>query len=517
MGSILTTVGRAKLASATPENQLNITHVAVGDGNGGYPPLTPSMTSLSNEKWRGAASLPIRSTDQNVIIFEGFIPGNVGGFFVREVGIFDSDGDMIAIGQTAVVEKPDPSGGSPVTLSVRLHVSLDNASDVQLIYNDSPDIDHAGLGNRDAENSHPALSISTQPLPNLSQLASNVQGILALLDTAATKKAQTSVSDKTTGAAMLNGAHGLGGKSVVSANWNGITASGFYTNSNSSQGELPIAAEDLSLIHVETESNAAQICMRTLSSAPRTWRRSRNGLTWGAWVEIADDGYKIVTDANMAMKTGMYSMPASLGALNSPVPGQSGTLSVIQGGAGDAYITQAWTQSNETDEERVFVRHKRLVGWTAWVELYHSGNNDEVGSIKYFITTVTPKGRYIKANGAAISRAAYSDLFAKVGTFWGAGNGSTTFNVPDLRGEFIRTWDDGRGVDASRSFGSFQSDEFKSHSHQLNTTGVIEGSPVGPSFNALHAGSGKISSGTTAVGGTETRPRNVALIAWIRY
>lgn len=77
------------------------------------------------------------------------------------------------------------------------------------------------------------------------------------------------------------------------------------------------------------------------------------------------------------------------------------------------------------------------------------------GAVMHFAKNSPPAG-WLKANGAAISRTAYADLFAAIGTTFGAGDGSTTFNLPDLRGEFLRSWADGRGVDTGRAFGSFQ-------------------------------------------------------------
>jgi phage-related tail fiber protein len=77
------------------------------------------------------------------------------------------------------------------------------------------------------------------------------------------------------------------------------------------------------------------------------------------------------------------------------------------------------------------------------------------GSVIWFAANTAPTG-YLKANGAAVSRTTYAALFTAIGTTYGAGNGSTTFNLPDLRGEFIRGWDDGRGVDSGRAFGSAQ-------------------------------------------------------------
>jgi phage-related tail fiber protein len=77
------------------------------------------------------------------------------------------------------------------------------------------------------------------------------------------------------------------------------------------------------------------------------------------------------------------------------------------------------------------------------------------GTIHYFAGASAPAG-YLRADGSAMSRTAYAALFAAIGTTFGVGDGSTTFNLPDLRGEFIRGWDDGREVDAGRTFGSRQ-------------------------------------------------------------
>lgn len=89
------------------------------------------------------------------------------------------------------------------------------------------------------------------------------------------------------------------------------------------------------------------------------------------------------------------------------------------------------------------------------------------GMICWFARNSAPTG-FLKANGAAVSRTTYAALYAAIGTTFGAGDGTTTFNVPDLRGEFIRGWDDGRGVDTGRVFGSAQTDEFQSHTHSVD-------------------------------------------------
>lgn len=78
-----------------------------------------------------------------------------------------------------------------------------------------------------------------------------------------------------------------------------------------------------------------------------------------------------------------------------------------------------------------------------------------VGRLEIFAVQSAPPG-YLQCNGATASRDTFSDLFAAIGTTFGAGNGTTTFTLPDTRGMFIRGWDNGRGIDTGRAFGSRQ-------------------------------------------------------------
>ncbi|WP_288080615.1 phage tail protein [Pseudomonas sp.] len=152
---------------------------------------------------------------------------------------------------------------------------------------------------------------------------------------------------------------------------------------------------------------------------------------------------------------------------------------------------------------------------TVEVICYSSAGNNS-GMVGYFARNSAPSG-WLKANGAAVSRTTYAALFSAIGTTFGAGNGSTTFNLPDLRGEFVRGWDDGRGVDSGRAFGSAQLDELKSHQHDLPAD-IIGGADRQSLM--VSAGSDEGFSGTNlsaASGGTETRPRNIALLACIKY
>lgn len=141
------------------------------------------------------------------------------------------------------------------------------------------------------------------------------------------------------------------------------------------------------------------------------------------------------------------------------------------------------------------------------------------GMIMYYTARNAPAG-WLACNGQAVSRTTYSELFAVIGTTFGVGDQTTTFNLPDLRGEFIRGWDDSRGIDPSRGFGSYQSDEFKSHNHLVKEGSVNPRWPTdqsevivsGDDFTRLVS----YQSTTTATGGSETRPRNIAFLPCIK-
>lgn len=134
----------------------------------------------------------------------------------------------------------------------------------------------------------------------------------------------------------------------------------------------------------------------------------------------------------------------------------------------------------------------------------------KAGDFKMHPVNSVPAG-WLECNGAAISRNAYAALFLAIGTNYGVGDGVNTFNLPDLRGEFVRGFDNGRGVDAGRVFGSFQIDMFKAHTH----TAKEQSSPL---WSASGGSSARAADGeTSATGGTETRPRNVAFLPCIKY
>lgn len=150
----------------------------------------------------------------------------------------------------------------------------------------------------------------------------------------------------------------------------------------------------------------------------------------------------------------------------------------------------------------------------------------EIGTVSAFAMPTAPEG-WLVCDGSAVSRTDYADLFATIGTVWGRGDQLTTFNLPDLRGEFVRGFDDDRGVDEGRVFASVQQDALAEHYHlegyasSAASHAASYGSEIGGKTRQTTDGNGmdfndhaktsgpRISD--ASIGGNETRPRNVAM------
>lgn len=224
-------------------------------------------------------------------------------------------------------------------------------------------------------------------------------------------------------------------------------------------------------------------------------------------------------------------------------------------------LPNAKSDDPNSDSSEILATTKALKAAIAQLE------DNDVGKVSFYDLDAPPP-RYMRANGAAVSRTVYARLFAKIGTRHGAGDGLTTFNLPDVRGLFIRSLDDGRNLDPGRVLGSIQADEIRSHSHGASsagagahshsassdaqgehTHGVKEGQEIGivdPGGEVLSSGddmttrvnnySTSTSAGNhshnisvvgvgdhlhaitvNATGGSETRPQNIAFNAFIKY
>lgn len=243
----------------------------------------------------------------------------------------------------------------------------------------------------------------------------------------------------------------------------------------------------------------------------------------------------VITDFDAVTIGGRYK--ANAGAAHAPLPGAAFLLDHKPGAAANEATQLAETVATA----RLFWRAKSGGTWTSWAELILDASSIvSPGTIFFFAGNTAPTGA-LKANGALLSRTTYAKLFAAIGTVHGAGDGATTFGLPDLRGEFLRGWDDGRGVDSGRLFGSAQAGAMLNHthsgttnvdgSHQHNAIAASGGGgattiPAQPGaaipnnqmiqFGGAHSHAFTTGNPNTG-GGTETRPRNIALLPCIKY
>ena len=234
---------------------------------------------------------------------------------------------------------------------------------------------------------------------------------------------------------------------------------------------------------------------------------------------------------------------AEMGHATTASPSFTGTINsagdIVMSGTGSLQIpkgTTAQRPTPATGDIRFNTTLTQFEGYngSAWGEI---ANGVPAGSIFTFASTTVPSG-YLECNGAAVSRSTYATLFATISTTFGVGDGSSTFNLPDLRGQFVRGWANnatGTGDDG-RSFASSQADQNKTHGHTAsvtdpghkhvtkghgtqddggsNVTGSTSGGTSSTSMNDANTG---ISVSVASDGGAEVRVKNIALMYVIKF
>lgn len=452
--TIHTTYGLTKMAQAEATGTpINLTHMAVGDGNGNAVTPTEGQTNLVRELFRATINRVFQSpTDPNRFTAELVIPATAGGFVLREVGVFDADGGLFVVGNLPNTYKPMVSEGAYADTVVRLDFLVTNADVITL------QID-------------PNVAVATQ------QWVSNNVTASALIPGGTTGQIL----------AKLSNADG-------SYIWKDPTDANVVVDTIEEQQTLAAGQTAVTL----TTTTTYGLCLYVDGV------RLRNN----QWTPNALDETKLTLAASYPSGTKLTAVQ------NEPA------------GSAPAPLVKSLNLSDVPDKAAARTN----------LDVFSKAESRQLspaGQVAYFARNSAPTG-WLKANGAAVSRTAYSDLFAAIGTTFGPGNGSSTFNLPDLRGEFVRGWDDGRGVDTGRGFGSHQLDETKSHTHAVNDPGHAHqqrrddnygaqgeryGNPDSNWGNLEYGLTSPSSTGITiqATGGNETRPRNRALLACIKF
>ena len=252
-------------------------------------------------------------------------------------------------------------------------------------------------------------------------------------------------------------------------------------------------------------------------------------------VEISDSGLDMTNGLPIRFQDSSGAPFVALKSPSSVSANRTFTLPATTGTAGQ-FLSVSSSNHSATNAELVFSTVQGVPS----------------GSVFCMAVATIPSG-YLECNGAAVSRVTYAVLFGVIGTQYGTGDGSSTFNLPDLRGEFVRGFDNGRGADSGRSIGSSQGDDNKQHNHGIdfNTqshtlTGNIQ--KISETFNNSGSASGVFSKqtgfganftpgspdvndtgavnfngthshhviGSTENQGSESRPRNIAMMYIIK-
>lgn len=388
--TIHTNHGLARLSSAEASgSRINLPTIAVGDGNGKAVDPTASQTQLVRERYRSAVNR-VYQDPTNPLKFsaELVIPASVGGFTLREVGVFDDTGSLFVVGNLPETYKPASSEGAFSDTVIRIDFIVNNAGSIELI-------------------ADPNVVIVTR-----NWVMNNVT-------------AKMIIPGGTTGQVLTK-----------KSNTDGDTE---WRNPDVTSVVVDVIEEPQTLADGQTRVKWNVVTTRGLAVYIAGDRISK-GTGANEWKEDpADPVQSILLGKSYAAGTRI------LGTQNEPT------------GSAPFPLVRNENLNDVPDKEKGRVN----------LGVYSRAETDRIvppGSIIYMPRSVAPPG-YLKANGAAVSRTAYSVLFATIGTMFGAGDGFTTFNLPDLRGEHIRGWDDGRGIDPGRGLGSFQEGQLLAHNH----------------------------------------------------
>ncbi|HCN9436058.1 TPA: phage tail protein [Escherichia coli] len=438
--AILTNQGAARLANATMlGSKLNLTQMAVGDANGVLPTPDPAQTKLINQK--RIAPLNLLSVDpnnQSQIIAEQIIPENEGGFWIREIGLYDDEGVLIAVANCPETYKPQLQEGSGRTQTIRMILVVTNTEAITLKID--PSVVLATRKYVDDEVLELKLYVDDQMRNHIAAQDPHTQYAQKHNPTfTGEPKAPTpAAGNNTTRIATTEFV-----QAAITALINGAPAT------------LDTLKEIASAINNDpkfsTTINNALALKAPLSSPALT------GTPTAPTAAQSVNNTQIATTAfvKSAIAAMVGSAPAALDTLNelAAALGNDPNFSTT--------VLNALAGKQPLDNTLTNLSGKDVAGLLAYLGL-GEGSALPVG-VPVPWPSATPPTGWLKCNGAAFSAEEYPEL-AKV---------YPTNKLPDLRGEFIRGWDDGRGIDTGRSILSIQGYATEDHAHGLPSRSTI--------------------------------------------
>ncbi|MEQ4615539.1 phage tail protein [Escherichia coli] len=489
--TLLTDIGAAKLASAAALGvPLKITHMAVGDGGGVLPTPDAKQTALVNEKRRAALNmLYIDPQNRSQIIAEQVIPENEGGWWIREVGLFDESGALIAVGNCPESYKPQLAEGSGRTQTVRIVLITSSTDNITL------KID-------------PAVVLATRKYVDdkALELKVYVDDLMAKHLAAPDPHSQYAPKESPTFTGTPKAPTPAAGNNTTQLATTAFVQAALTALINGAPATLDTLKEIAVAINNDpkfsTTINNALALKAPLSSPALT------GTPTAPTAAQSVNNTQIATTAfvKSAIAAMVGSAPAALDTLNE--------LAAALGNDPNFATTMlnALAGKQPLDNTLTNLSGKDVAGLLTYLGL-GEGSALPVG-VPVPWPSVTPPTGWLKCNGAAFSAEEYPEL-AKA---------YPSGKLPDLRGEFIRGWDDGRGVDTGRAILSAQEWLTGSHCHYIRSWDAWSNTVLEPNDrqgdsllstdNAVQEGAinGRFTSQyrTEFSGGNETRPRNIA-------
>ncbi|EGI4486438.1 TPA: phage tail protein [Escherichia coli] len=433
--AILTNQGAARLANATMlGSKLNLTQMAVGDANGVLPTPDPAQTKLINQKRIAPLNLlRVDPNNQSQIIAEQIIPENEGGFWIREIGLYDDEGVLIAVANCPETYKPQLQEGSGRTQTIRMILVVTNTEAITLKID--PSVVLATRKYVDDEVLELKLYVDDQMRNHIAAQDPHTQYAQKHNPTfTGEPKAPTpAAGNNTTRIATTEFV-----QAAITALINGAPAT------------LDTLKEIAAAINNDpkfsTTINNALALKAPLSSPALT------GTPTAPTAAQSVNNTQIATTAfvKSAIAAMVGSAPAALDTLNelAAALGNDPNFSTT--------VLNALAGKQPLDNTLTNLSGKDVAGLLAYLGL-GEGSALPVG-VPVPWPSATPPTGWLKCNGAPFSAEEYPKL-AKA---------YPKLKLPDLRGEFIRGWDDGRGVDSARLLLSSQAASILEHNHEMH-------------------------------------------------
>ncbi|ELX8347094.1 phage tail-collar fiber domain-containing protein [Enterobacter hormaechei] len=440
--TVITKAGAEKLAAATVPNgkKVNFTAMAVGDGGGTLPVPDPNQTKLVKEVWRHALNkISQDKKNKNYVVAELLIPPETGGFWMRELGLYDDTGTLIAVGNMAESYKPALAEGSGRAQTVRMVIMVSDIESVELTIDTSTvmatqDYVDDKLAEHEKSRRHPDATLTAKGFTQLSSatdsasesVAATPKAVKAAYDLAKGKYTAQDATTAQKGIVQLSSATDSTSESVaatpkaVKAAYD--LAKGKYTAQDATTAQkgivqLSSATDSTSEALAATPKAVKAANDNANGRVPSGRRINGHALTDDFNISAQDifNGQAVAignaADLNAYTTAGLYYQPANAQAQtgrNYPET-NAGSLEVYK----HAGITQIYRIYNSS---RAYIRTLYSGTWSAWVKQYDAANKPspaDINAVNKGGDTMTGGLKIRAADALRIYDAAYGMIFRR--------------------------------------------------------------------------------------------------------